>query len=267
VLSDERCERILNRCLVGVFEVVLLLTGFSLFYRANSLLHFSEFVARLRVMESLGYISAEGADLSGSGNVDWSRIKVRSKGRVARELNSLSSELCATEMVFSDELLVSLTPPEAAALLSTMIFEERLHGSGSDELDSIVKMRRLHMPTPRLDDARHQCLDIGEGLAALQMQCGVATTTDEFIEATFNFGLVDVVFEWARGMSFSDIMAMSGDRVPEGSIVRCMTRLDEVCKQIGNAAEIVGNDKLVELMDDVSELLRRDIVFAGSLYV
>jgi antiviral helicase SKI2 len=52
----------------------------------------------------------------------------------------------------------------------------------------------------------------------------------------------------------------------EGLIVRCIQRLDEVLKDIRNAARIIGNPMLYEKMEETSAVIKRDIVFAASLY-
>jgi hypothetical protein len=44
-----------------------------------------------------------------------------------------------------------------------------------------------------------------------------------------------------------------------GSIVRCITRLDELFREIRNCAQVIGNP--------TSDAIKRDIVFASSLYV
>ena len=80
-----------------------------------------------------------------------------------------------------------------------------------------------------------------------------------------NFGLAAVVYEWARGTPFRNITEMT--LTQEGSIVRCITRLDELLKDVRNAARIIGNPSLYRKMEAASECIKRDIVFAASLYV
>lgn len=80
-----------------------------------------------------------------------------------------------------------------------------------------------------------------------------------------NLCLVDVVYDWARGIAFSDICVLTP--VPEGSIVRTITRLDELCREVRNAARIIGDPTLYRKMEEASESIKRDIVFAGSLYL
>ena len=49
--------------------------------------------------------------------------------------------------------------------------------------------------------------------------------------------------------------------------MRCIQRLDETCKTVRNAARVIGDSDLLEKMETASTLIRRDIVFAASLYL
>lgn len=55
--------------------------------------------------------------------------------------------------------------------------------------------------------------------------------------------------------------------VLEGTIVRCITRLDETCRDVRNAARVIGDPQLYQKMELASTCIKRDIVFAASLYV
>ena len=55
--------------------------------------------------------------------------------------------------------------------------------------------------------------------------------------------------------------------VQEGSIVRSITRLDELCREVRNCARVIGNPTLYRKMEAAGETIKRDIVFAASLYV
>jgi antiviral helicase SKI2 len=54
--------------------------------------------------------------------------------------------------------------------------------------------------------------------------------------------------------------------VSEGDIVRTITRLDETCRVVRNAARILGDPRLFRLADAASEAIKRDVVFAPSLW-
>lgn len=54
--------------------------------------------------------------------------------------------------------------------------------------------------------------------------------------------------------------------VQEGTVVRSIQRLDEVLKEVRQAARIVGDSVLGSKMEKASLAIRRDIVFTASLY-
>ncbi len=76
--------------------------------------------------------------------------------------------------------------------------------------------------------------------------------------------LPQVVYEWAMGTPFEEISKLT--EVMEGSIVRCVVRLDEQCRQLMDAARIMGNTALFQQMEAASAAIKRDVVFAASLY-
>lgn len=63
---------------------------------------------------------------------------------------------------------------------------------------------------------------------------------------------------------FSELAGLSG--TPEGLVVRCIQRLAEMCRSLRGAARLVGEPVLGAKMETAATLLRRDIVFAASLY-
>ena len=68
----------------------------------------------------------------------------------------------------------------------------------------------------------------------------------------------------ARGLSFKQITNLTD--VLEGSIVRCIVRLSETCREVSGAARVIGDTQLYKKMEETALLIRRDIVFAASLY-
>jgi antiviral helicase SKI2 len=46
--------------------------------------------------------------------------------------------------------------------------------------------------------------------------------------------------------------------VPEGTIVRCITRLDETCREVRDAARVIGDRDLFEKMEEAQALIKRD---------
>lgn len=76
--------------------------------------------------------------------------------------------------------------------------------------------------------------------------------------------MLQVVYNWAIGVPFDEISRMTD--VMEGSIVRCIVRLDEQCRQLMDAARVMGNTALFQQMEAASQCIKRDVIFAASLY-
>ena len=73
------------------------------------------------------------------------------------------------------------------------------------------------------------------------------------------------MYEWANGTPFAEITALTD--VMEGSIVRAVVRLDQACRELMDAARVMGDTALFQKMAAASALIKRDVVFAASLYV
>jgi ATP-dependent RNA helicase DOB1 len=53
----------------------------------------------------------------------------------------------------------------------------------------------------------------------------------------------------------------------EGSLIRLFRRLEELLRQMAQAAKVMGNDDLTKKFDESLQKIRRDIVAAQSLYL
>jgi len=166
------------------------------------------------------------------------------KGRVACEINS-AQELILTELIL-ENTLASYEPEEVVALLSCFIFQEKT------EVDPVIP--------PKLEQGRDAIIAIAERVERAQEQHKIPG--EEF--RGLKFGLVEVVFEWAKGMPFEQITELTD--VAEGTIVRCINRLDETCREVRDAARVIGDAELFKKMEEAQTKIKRDIVFAASLY-
>ncbi|XP_062865811.1 helicase SKI2W [Trichomycterus rosablanca] len=198
----------------------------------QSLTLLPEYHQRIKVLEALNYIDGTGA--------------VQLKGRVACQISS--HEMLLTELLF-ENTLSPLAPEESAALLSCLIFTQNTQVEP-------------HVPST-IEEAINRVLCVAQRIGDLQRDCGLAQTAEDFV-SQFKFGLTEVVYCWARGMPFAEIAQLTD--VQEGTVVRCIQRLDEVLKEVRQAARIVGDSVLGSKMERASLAIRRDIVFTASLY-
>jgi len=203
----------------------------------ESLQLFPDFEMRKAMLQSLGYVDENDT--------------VCLKGRVACEVNTCEG-LIVTEMVF-EGMLNELEPAEIVAALSSLLFQEKVDDDIGSELP-----QRLISSCERM---RTIAIDLGQK----QKDFGLPVDPLEYCANSLKMGLVHVVYEWATGVPFSSICELT--EVQEGSIVRCITRLDELCREVRNCARVVGNPTLYRKMEMASDAIKRDIVFASSLYV
>ncbi|GAB0139091.1 hypothetical protein EsDP_00007306 [Epichloe bromicola] len=196
-----------------------------------------DYEQRVRVLEELDFID--------------SATRIQLKGKVACEVHS-GDELVLTELIL-DNVLAEFEPAEIAALLSAFVFQEK----------TLVEPSL----TGNLEKGRDTIIAISEKVNSVQTRLQVIQSADDSNDFASRprFGLMEVVYEWARGMSFKNITGLTD--VLEGTIVRTITRLDETCREVKNAARIVGDPELYGKMQEAQELIKRDITAVASLYM
>jgi ATP-dependent RNA helicase DOB1 len=201
---------------------------------AQSLIQMSELKCRKRVLRRMGYCTI--ADV------------IEIKGRVACEISS-GDELLLTEMLFNG-VFNDLNVHQINALLSCFVFEEKAE------------------TMPKLTDELQQPLrvmqDLAKRIATVSREAKLDLDEAEYIDR-FKPTLMDVVYSWSKGTSFSQICKMTD--AFEGSIIRCMRRLEELLRQMCQAAKVIGNADLENKFAEADKCIKRDIVFAASLYL
>lgn len=106
-----------------------------------------------------------------------------------------------------------------------------------------------------------------EKVNVVQIFYQVIQILEEFNDfvSKFRFGLMEVVYEWVKGVSFKNIMNLMD--VLEGMIVWMIFWLDEMCREVKNVVRIIGDFELYQKMMVVQELIRRDIIVVVSFYM
>ena len=92
----------------------------------------------------------------------------------------------------------------------------------------------------------------------------IAVDVDEYVDK-FNPDMMELLFEWANGAKFVDVMKVTD--AFEGTVIRVIRRLDELLRQLASAAFAIGAFELKGKFEDASAAIKRDIVFAASLYL
>jgi antiviral helicase SKI2 len=196
-----------------------------------------DYEQRIAVLKELGFIDEN------------SRVEL--KGKVACEIHT-ADELVLTELVL-ENVLADYEPEEIVALLSSFVFQEK------SDVDPTL--------TANLERGKNKIIEISERVNQVQTVHQVILSSDDsndFVSKP-RFGMVEVVYEWARGMSFNRITDLTD--VMEGTIVRVITRLDETCREVKNAARIIGDPTLFQKMQTCQEMIKRDVCAVASLYM
>ncbi|XP_077672975.1 exosome RNA helicase MTR4 isoform X2 [Eretmochelys imbricata] len=202
--------------------------------KARTVLQMDELKCRKRVLRRLGF--ATSSDV------------IEMKGRVACEISS-ADELLLTEMMFNG-LFNDLSAEQATALLSCFVFQEN-----SSEMPKL---------TEQLAGPLRQMQECAKRIAKVSAEAKLEIDEENYLNS-FRPNLMDVVYTWANGATFAHICKMTD--VFEGSIIRCMRRLEELLRQMCQAAKAIGNTELENKFAEGITKIKRDIVFAASLYL
>ena len=121
-------------------------------------------------------------------------------------------------------------------------------------------IRTLEMREP-FERLRETARRVGTVVEEANLPIDLTAYIDQFSPV-----LVDVVVEWCKGAKFAEVVELSETITYEGSIIRALHRLEELLRQIVDAAKVVGNEDLEARCQAARKLLIRDVVFAASLY-
>ncbi|KAM5531157.1 hypothetical protein V8D89_015178 [Ganoderma adspersum] len=205
-------------------------------HATHDILQMEELKCRKRVLRRLGFTTA--ADI------------VDMKGRVACEI-STGDELLLTELIFNG-VFNTLSPEQCAGLLSCFVFAEKS--------EQVTKLKEeLAAPLRVMQE-------IARRIAKVSKEAKLPINEDDYVKS-FKVELMDAVVQWCRGASFADICKLTDQF--EGSLIRVFRRLQELIRQMAQAAKVIGNSELQEKFEKASEMLERpnSVIFCSSLYL
>jgi ATP-dependent RNA helicase DOB1 len=212
-----------------------------------------EKLKKCRVLAMRDQLKAMKRVLRRLGLVDAQHV-VQMKGRVACEV-STADELLITELIFSG-VFNDLDPAQAAATLSCLIYTDKPASSSQDESKPPLR-EELAGPLRQVQAAAKR-------IAEVSVDCKIEIDPDEYVDK-FNPGMMELVYAWVNGARFVDVCTMTKEF--EGSIIRVIRRLEELTRQLGDASKAIGDEALQAKFKEASTKMRRNIVFAASLYL
>ncbi|KAL0941573.1 ATP-dependent RNA helicase mtr4 [Colletotrichum truncatum] len=203
--------------------------------RLHSIAQMDELKARKRVLRRLGFLNESEV--------------VELKARVACEISSTEGhELVLAELLF-DRFFNELSPEMIASVLSCFVLDEKLETAALRE--------ELAKPYREVQAKAKQ-------VAKVSRESKLELNEEEYL-AGFKWQLMETVYSWAQGKPFAEICKMTN--AYEGSLIRLFRRLEELLRQMGQGAKVMGSEELTQKFEDSLAKIRRDIVAAQSLYL
>ncbi|KAI1433462.1 rRNA-processing arch domain-containing protein [Xylaria sp. CBS 124048] len=203
--------------------------------KAHSIAQLDELKSRKRVLRRLGFINEAEV--------------VQMKARVACEISSTEGhELVLSELLFN-RFFNELSPELIAAVLSVFIFEEKVEAPTPPE--ELMKPFAQIQAQARI-------------IAKVSQESKLEVNEEDYVQG-LKYQLMETVYAWANGKSFAEVCKMTG--VFEGSLIRLFRRLEELLRQMAQAAKVMGSEDLGTKFEESLTKIRRDIVAAQSLYL
>ncbi|CAG0890655.1 unnamed protein product [Cyprideis torosa] len=211
----------------------------------DSLLMLPDYAMKHAVLLKLGHLKS--VRRRGAGDEATHSI-LSPKGHATCELGT--HDLLISQLIFT-RFWDDFSPPELAGLLSAFVFQGKGEAPSKEDMPEKLLLG--------INGVEQQALELGK----VEVECGYEGSAVDRIDQ-LNFGLTRVAHDWAMGVPF--VKLMSETDVQEGLIVRTIQRLEELVRDIRNACGVLGHTDLRMKFSEVSDAIRRDIVFAPSLY-
>ncbi|KAK4040320.1 rRNA-processing arch domain-containing protein [Parachaetomium inaequale] len=203
--------------------------------KAHSIAQLDELKSRKRVLRRLGFINETEV--------------VQMKARVACEISSTEGhELLLAELLFN-RFFNELSPEVCASVLSVFIFDEKVETAALKE--ELAKPFREIQAQARV-------------IAKVSAESKMEVNEDEYVQS-LKWQLMETVLAWANGRPFAEICKMTN--AYEGSLIRLFRRLEELLRQMAEAAKVMGSEELKDKFELSLSKIRRDIVSFNSLYL
>uniref|UniRef100_A0A915P348 ATP-dependent RNA helicase Ski2/MTR4 C-terminal domain-containing protein n=1 Tax=Meloidogyne floridensis TaxID=298350 RepID=A0A915P348_9BILA len=229
----------------------------TLIHQTSSHSMSEESAGRLKVLRTLGYIDRENVELLISELILDNKFQDRSPPEIAAMFSAFTCQHGRNNSNNIRRHNLNFNKINSKNGSTSQSTETSISNESQQQQEQVERV-----PIEILRELETDLTETARRIDDVQKECGVFNSP---VIEELKFGLMEVVYQWANGLEFSKIMQLTDAQ--EGIIVRCIQRLDEVCKDVKKGAMIIGNPELAELMEETSNAIRRDIVFAASLYV
>ncbi|KAL4438755.1 hypothetical protein ABPG74_013428 [Tetrahymena malaccensis] len=184
------------------------------------------------------------------------------KAKLAKEIDNLYVSELIVQGIFNE-----LNEAEIAAILIGFVTQSNKK-EGEQDYDPFEDCK-VHgfQYSEKFLEAYDKTLKIINQTVQLEIDNEIIIVSEikDAIAQIFNPQLIKVAYEWVQGKDFLQVTKLQDGQ--EGAIIRSMLRLNNLMKNIKNSAQYIGNNSLSLKIESCQEKMRRDIIFAQSLYL
>lgn len=162
--------------------------------------------------------------------------------------------------MFTNNIFDDLEPVEMVSLLG--LFIDDIRGDNAKSYKNIQCSDKIY-------DKVLDILDIIDNMVDIEKECNLSYDLYGYWDVYYDY--IDMIYWWASGWSLIDIHHNLNEygytQVQIGNFCRAIQKTANLIDNIINHCEIIGKEYLIPKWDIAKELIMRDILLVGSLYV
>ena len=189
-------------------------------------------------------------DILSNNVVDYNELKkdaLTYKGVIASEINECN-ELLMT-MIINKKMFDDLEPIEILPILALFIEDKK-----ND--DNVFNK----------DNLPYKSVEIIENIKIMKRELeSLLDKYNLYYNTELNLEFPEIAYKWGSGEKLQFIVNTYG--IYEGNFIRNMQKINNICVEIINICEISNNHQLIPKMQEIENLIIKDVVTFISLYI
>lgn len=184
--------------------------------------------------------------------IDLTNINITMKGILGAQINECNS-IILTEMI-TRNIFDDLSAEEIVGLLSIFIEDVKYENPKRlvDIKQTVIK-NRIEIIEKMIKEFRESEIELD------------ISDNETYGYWNIYYDYVDVAYEWANGTSLREVFKIL--ETYEGNFVKNMLKINNIATDLKSLTSIYGNLKIIPKLDQIEDLILRDIVTINSLYI
>ncbi|KAK8871347.1 hypothetical protein M9Y10_007068 [Tritrichomonas musculus] len=176
----------------------------------------------------------------------------------------LSGEGITITEIFYNGLFNNCTPEEVIALASCLV--ARKAKGTKNNYDEEEENKEEDKEIINLEKIVNEMYEIAKYVERKMIENAVPFDDDTFLDLAINDLLLKPVFLWSKGEPFAEVMKYTNG-ILAGTFVNIIRDIQSLLAKFVKASKLLGLKTLSEKYQNASEIIKRDIIFTGSIYL